>query len=105
MNCVITSANIFSGQSAVTSRIFPVQSAVSVRKSTPGRPFIPFICPIILRHGTLASCLTQTEDDVPAFYDKHHKSLEFSLMSGRLYDKQNPEFRTKVLGRPASVQR
>ena len=45
MNCVITSANIFSGQSAVTSRIFPVQSAVSVRKSTPDRPFV---CPILL---------------------------------------------------------
>ena len=44
MNCVITSANIFSGQSAVTSRIFPVQSAVSVRKSTPDRPFV---CPIL----------------------------------------------------------
>ena len=44
MNCVITSANIFSGQSAVTSRIFPVQLAGSVRKSTPDRPFI---CPIL----------------------------------------------------------
>ena len=44
MNCVITSANIFSGQSAVTSRIFPVQSAVSVRKPTPDRPFV---CPIL----------------------------------------------------------
>ena len=45
MNCVITSVNIFSGQSAVTSRIFPVQSAVSVRKSTPDRPFV---CPILV---------------------------------------------------------
>ena len=44
MNCVITSANIFSGQSAVTSRIFPVQLAGPVRKSTPDRPFI---CPIL----------------------------------------------------------
>ena len=31
-NCTITSANIFSGQSTVTSRMFPAQSAVSVRK-------------------------------------------------------------------------
>jgi hypothetical protein len=45
MNCAITSANNFSGQSAVTSRIFPVQSAVSVRKSTPDRPFV---CPILM---------------------------------------------------------
>ena len=44
MNCVITSANIFSGQSAVTSRIFPVQLAGPVRKSTPDRLFI---CPIL----------------------------------------------------------
>ena len=46
MNCVITSANIFSGQAAVTSRIFPVQLAGSVRKSTPDRPFV---CPILGR--------------------------------------------------------
>ena len=45
MNCVITSANIFSGQSAVTSRIFPVRSAVSVRESTPDRPFV---CPVLV---------------------------------------------------------
>ena len=40
MNCAITSANNFSGQSAVISRISPVQSAVSVRKPTLNRPFI-----------------------------------------------------------------
>ena len=44
MNCVITSANIFSGQSGVTSRIFPVQLAGSVRTPTRDRPFI---CPIL----------------------------------------------------------
>jgi hypothetical protein len=40
MNCTVTSAKNFSGQSGIISRIYPVQSAVSVRKSTPDRPFI-----------------------------------------------------------------
>ena len=40
MNCTVTSANNFSGQSGAISRISPVQSAVSVRKSTLDRPFI-----------------------------------------------------------------
>ena len=57
MNCVITSANIFSGQSAVTSRIFPVQSAVSVRKSTPGRPFMLPILKILHNYIMTANSL------------------------------------------------
>ena len=44
MKCRITAANNFSGQSAVTSRIFPVQLAGSVRKFNLNRPFI---CPIL----------------------------------------------------------
>ncbi len=40
MNCTVTSAKNFSGQSGIISRIYPVQSAVSVRKSIPDRPFI-----------------------------------------------------------------
>jgi hypothetical protein len=42
-NCAIITANNFSGQYTGTSRTSPVQSAVSVRKSTLNRPFI---CPI-----------------------------------------------------------
>ena len=34
MNCTVTSANNFSGQSVVISRISPVQLAGSVRKSS-----------------------------------------------------------------------
>ena len=40
MNCTVTSAKNFSGQSGIISRISPVQSAVSVRKSALDRPFI-----------------------------------------------------------------
>ena len=40
MHCAITSANNFSGQSVVISRISPVQLAGSVRKSNLNRPFI-----------------------------------------------------------------
>ena len=39
MHCAITSANNFSGQSVVISRISPVQLAGSVRKPTLNRPF------------------------------------------------------------------
>ena len=42
--CAITSANNFSGQSVVISRISAVQSVVSVRKAT---LTWPFICPIL----------------------------------------------------------
>ncbi|NDH40006.1 MAG: hypothetical protein EBY45_06230 [Gammaproteobacteria bacterium] len=40
MNCTVISANDFSALSWIVSRISPVQSAVSVRKSTLYRPFI-----------------------------------------------------------------
>ena len=40
MNCTVISANSFSALSWIISRISPVQSAVSVRKSTLYRPFI-----------------------------------------------------------------
>ena len=40
MNCTVISANNFSALSWIISRISPVQSAVSVRKSTLYRPFI-----------------------------------------------------------------
>ena len=46
MNCLITSANNFSGQSGIISQISLVQLAGSVRKSTTNRPFI---CPILRR--------------------------------------------------------
>jgi hypothetical protein len=45
MHCAITSANNFSGQSVVISRISPVQSAASLRKSNLNRPFIFPILP------------------------------------------------------------
>jgi len=44
MHCAITSANNFSGESVVISRISPVQLAGSVRKPTLNRPFM---CPIL----------------------------------------------------------
>ena len=40
MNCTVISVNNFSALSWIVSRISPVQSAVSVRKSTLYRPFI-----------------------------------------------------------------
>lgn len=38
----------------------------------------------------LSACPTSTADGTPAFYDRHHLSLEFAEMSGRLYAKQHP---------------
>jgi len=46
MNCMVTSANNFSGQWAGMSRISLVQLAGSVRKFNRNRPFI---CPILRR--------------------------------------------------------
>ena len=52
-NCAIITANNFSGQYTGTSRTSPVQSAVSVRKSTLNRPFI---CPIPIESQRLGGC-------------------------------------------------
>lgn len=37
-----------------------------------------------------ATCLTQTPEGVPVFYDRHHLSLEFAEMSGRMYAERHP---------------
>jgi hypothetical protein len=55
---------------------------------------------LLCQRGTLESCLTQTKDGVPVFYDRQHFSLEFALMAGQMYREQNPGFRTEILGRP-----
>ena len=37
-----------------------------------------------------SSCLTRTPQGIPAFYDKHHLSLEFAVMAGELYERRYP---------------
>lgn len=44
----------------------------------------------------LAACRASTEDGLPAFYDRHHLSLEFAEMSGKLYATQHPELFDKT---------
>ena len=39
----------------------------------------------------LTRCAAQTPGGIPAFYDQHHASLEFSEWSGRLYAEQFPD--------------
>ena len=72
MHYAITSANIFSGQSAVTSRIFPVQPAVSVRKSTPDRPCIFPILQARLNRSLAEKCLLQNGLIGPKWSDDLH---------------------------------
>ena len=46
---------------------------------------------LLCQRRKLETCLTQTESGIPAFYDSHHLSLEFSDMSGRLYRRRHGE--------------
>ena len=57
MHCAITSANNFSGQSVVISRISTVQLGLSVRKSNLNRPFI---CPILQAYFFVAIFATSS---------------------------------------------
>ena len=56
---------------------------------------VELLCP----RRMLEACLTQTKDGVPAFYDRHHLSLEFAVMAGQMYREQNPDFITHILRR------
>jgi len=48
---------------------------------------VELLCP-----GREASaCLTEAPGGVPVFYDRHHMSLEFAEMSGRMYAERNPD--------------
>lgn len=38
-----------------------------------------------------STCLTQTPEGIPVFYDNHHLSREFAEMAGRMYAEQNPD--------------
>jgi hypothetical protein len=42
------------------------------------------------KRDEVATCMTSTPAGTPAFYDKHHLSLEFAEMSGRLYERRFP---------------
>ena len=50
---------------------------------------------LLCHERKLTSCLTKTGDGIPMFYDSHHNSLEFAVMSGRLYQERFPN----LLGR------
>ena len=69
MHCVVTSANNFSGQSVVNSRISPVQLGASVRKFNPNRPFI---CPILTTEDFFLTY------DRPSFY--FHVSITYGIL-------------------------
>ncbi|QIB65267.1 acyltransferase [Kineobactrum salinum] len=45
---------------------------------------------LLCQERKLQTCLTQTSDGVPMFYDRHHHSLEFAQMTGRLYALKHP---------------
>jgi len=46
---------------------------------------------LLCKNRVLQTCRTRSGDGVPAFYDSHHQSLEFSEMSGKLFAKKHPD--------------
>ena len=52
---------------------------------------------LLCANENLASCLSESPQGVPYSFDKHHVSLEFSEMSGRLYAKKNPTLFSDIL--------
>ncbi|MEM9530681.1 MAG: acyltransferase family protein [Pseudomonadota bacterium] len=44
------------------------------------------------------SCLTQTPDGIPVFYDQHHMSYEFARMAGEMYARARPNWFSNLLG-------
>jgi len=46
---------------------------------------------LLCRERRVSTCLAQTPEGVPVFYDQHHLSREFAEMSGRMYAERNPD--------------
>ncbi len=46
---------------------------------------------LLCRDRQLQTCAIQAEDGTPAFLDRHHLSLEFASMAGRLYAARYPD--------------
>ena len=54
---------------------------------------------LLCRDRILHTCQTSTPDGIPAFYDSHHHSLEFSQYAGRLYTERHPSWFVDWLSR------
>ncbi|MEM9257633.1 MAG: acyltransferase family protein [Pseudomonadota bacterium] len=54
---------------------------------------------LLCERRSVEACLTRTPTGVPAFYDRHHISLEFSEMSGKMYAAQYPNLLHEFAGR------
>ena len=81
MNCTVTSTKNFSGQSGIVSKIYPVQSAVSVRKSTPDRPFIFPILSIMNQLGGFSSFLQPKSLDLDAYVTEEALNGLFTMVA------------------------
>lgn len=57
---------------------------------------------LLCTSDNLASCLSESPQGVPYSFDKHHISLEFSEMSGRLYAKKKPTLFSDILNDPTT---
>lgn len=51
----------------------------------------------------LERCLVQTPEGVPAMYDRHHLSLEFAEMAGRLFAASDPGFLDRLVPADAAA--
>lgn len=54
---------------------------------------------LLCKNRVLQTCLTRTEEGIPALYDRVHHSLEFAQMSGRMYARQYPDLLHDLLNR------
>ncbi len=56
---------------------------------------------LLCTDGVVESCKTRTDDGIPAFYDQHHLSLEFSEWSGMLYAERHRTIMEDLVGKKA----
>jgi hypothetical protein len=54
---------------------------------------------LLCKNRVLETCATATPEGVPAFYDRHHLSLEFAQWAGRRYRERHPEIVDLLTGR------
>ncbi len=54
---------------------------------------------LLCKNRVLETCATATPEGVPAFYDRHHLSLEFAMLAGQRYRERHPGIVDLLTGR------
>ena len=56
---------------------------------------------LLCEDRTPESCLTETQQGMPVFFDNNHFTLEYAEMAGRLYAEEHPDLLAKLMRQPA----